>query len=447
MNKKMEQILHETKGILDRKGLDGYDLILNSYKSLGIKCAQAQIDQYNVSQTQSLGFRVIKDQKVGLAYTEDLTSQSIAKGIDWAIENAKNTIEVPEEGIHAKPETKDNDFFIRNREGIIDSSKNEEKLNFALQLEKKVLEKEKVKACPYNGFSENESEVYYLNSSSHFTYDRSFSTSCYTSALLEKDQKNSSYYDYQVARSMSEFKVDALINEIYDHANNWLEAIPLSTGDYDVIFSTNCLASIFGRFSTIFSGTAAKEGTNPFFSRIGENCFFSGLTIIDDPTYGKAFTHSYFDSEGFPVESIDLVRNGKMSDIYHNSVTAKKLNCTNNYRASRGPRSPLGVSGTNTIIQPGSEKGLELGEVFKIYDVSGLHSGANPLSGDFAFGASGYLVKDGEVQRSVKNVTVGGNFFKMLSAIEGIDSEIKANSALNFFSPDIRFSKLKIAGS
>ena len=78
--------------------------------------------------------------------------------------------------------------------------------------------------------------------------------------------------------------------------------------------------------------------------------------------------------------------------------------------------------------------------------MQGLHSGLNFMSGDFSFGASGYLMKDGEVTQAVNGITVAGNFYDMLLEIDCIGKDVKANSSYGFFSPDIRFSQLTIAG-
>jgi PmbA protein len=138
--------------------------------------------------------------------------------------------------------------------------------------------------------------------------------------------------------------------------------------------------------------------------------------------YEASLFKTPFDSEGFDSEDLTLVENGTFKSFWHNSVTAKYFDENNNYRAARGARSSLGVSGTNIIIKEGTESSdsLHNGEYLKIYSMQGLHSGLNFMSGDFSFGASGYLMRGDEIVQAVNGITVAGNFYKMLKEIEGI---------------------------
>ena len=76
----------------------------------------------------------------------------------------------------------------------------------------------------------------------------------------------------------------------------------------------------------------------------------------------------------------------------------------------------------------------------------GLGSAEGSISGEFSFGASGYLCKDGKRIQPVKEITVAGNFNKLLFDISRMGSELKKNSSSNLFSPLIRFSELYVAG-
>ena len=64
---------------------------------------------------------------------------------------------------------------------------------------------------------------------------------------------------------------------------------------------------------------------------------------------------------------------------------------------ARRPRSPPRTS----LIEPGSMALAELlaaaGDGVYVTDVAGLHSGVNPVSGQFSVGASGVLIEGGEL--------------------------------------------------
>ena len=99
-------------------------------------------------------------------------------------------------------------------------------------------------------------------------------------------------------------------------------------------------------------------------------------------------------------------------------------------------------------IAKGSEQQstLHSGEYLELTDLTDLHSGANAISGNFSFGASGYLCKDGEWIQAVRGITVAGNFYDMLNKISMIGNQQYWDEGRSALMPSIRFSDLAISG-
>ena len=99
-------------------------------------------------------------------------------------------------------------------------------------------------------------------------------------------------------------------------------------------------------------------------------------------------------------------------------------------------------------IAKGSEdqSTLRSGEYLELTDLSGLHSGANAIFGNFSFGASGYMCRDGELIQAVRGITVAGNFYEMLNKISMIGDEQYWDEGRSALMPGIRFSDLAISG-
>ena len=55
-----------------------------------------------------------------------------------------------------------------------------------------------------------------------------------------------------------------------------------------------------------------------------------------------------------------------------------------------------------------------MGDAFYVQSVSGLHSGTNPISGDFSVGADGLMVRNGEFAEPVREVTIASTLPRML---------------------------------
>jgi PmbA protein len=444
MESSKKDLLEQTISLAKKKGINSCDVILSEGKSFNLSVQNNDIDSYKVSGSNTIGIRVIKDNKVGLSYSEELSKEAVEIMIDKAIANSEFSRvnefegienESQEERIHSEKKSEE-----VNAEKLIELGK---KLEADMKLKDKL-----IAAVPYNGVSESESSAYYMNSNGSFCFDEGYHLSCYTSALIKDGDKNSLHYHGALSNKFSKLDYDRCIEESYKHAKAWVDASSLSSGKYPVIFSVNQLDSLVGAFQGIFSAKSRMEKNNPMSDSLGKEIFHKDITIIDAPKYESSLFKTPFDSEGYSSQDLTLMENGVLSSFLHNSVTAKNFNEENNFRASRGARSSLGVSGTNIIIKEGKSSVADLhkGKYLKIYSMQGLHSGLNFMSGDFSFGASGYLMDGEEIIQAVNGITVAGNFYQMMKEIDGLGTELKANSSYNFFSPEIRFSNLTVAG-
>ncbi|MCT4641308.1 MAG: TldD/PmbA family protein [Bacteriovoracaceae bacterium] len=443
MNQDLIKTIEKVIDLAKAKGAD-CDVTLSKGESISLSAQNESIDKYSISGSQIIGVRTIKDNKIGVSYSESFDDESLSLMVKNAVETSAFSDENEFEQISATKDENHNHPCEVQR----DNSSMEQKIALALELEKKVKQKDsRVVAVPYNGLSEGASESYYMNSNGAFGFSSESSLSCYTSALISNGKENSMNYHSSISRNLAGLNIDECINESIDHAANWLDAAPVKTGNYDIVFDINALDSVFGCFGSIYSAKSAWEKVNPFEGKIGTQVAHQGLTITDIPNYGDAFYKYHYDSEGFQRSNLTLVENGVLKSFYHNSSTAKYFKAQNTNHASRGAKSGLGVSGTNMIIIAGKETSPLSGEYLEICSLQGLHSGASVISGDFSFGASGYLCKDGKRLKGIKGITVSGNFYEMIKKIRCIGDTLQSNVSKDFFSPILRFENMSVAGN
>ena len=58
-----------------------------------------------------------------------------------------------------------------------------------------------------------------------------------------------------------------------------------------------------------------------------------------------------------------------------------------------------------------------VGEGLFVQSVTGVHSGVNPVSGDFSVGAEGLMVRGGELAEPVREVTIASTLQRMLQSV------------------------------
>jgi PmbA protein len=210
------------------------------------------------------------------------------------------------------------------------------------------------------------------------------------------------------------------------------------------------MATLLSTFSDCFSADTAQKGLSLLKDKEGKMVASNIVTIIDDPLLDFGIASTSFDDEGVATYKKEVIKNGKLTTLLHNLKTANKAktkSTANGFKASYS--SCVLVSVTNFYIQNGNNSledlMLKLNEGVMITDFSGLHSGANPITGDFSLAAKGFYIKNGKRDFPIEQITVAGNFFTLLKNIESIANDLKFPLS-SIGSPSILVKELSIAG-
>jgi PmbA protein len=181
---------------------------------------------------------------------------------------------------------------------------------------------------------------------------------------------------------------------------------------------------------------------------LGETVAGSGISIVDDPTNPEAFGAAAYDSEGVPTRPVRMVENGTLTRFLHNVHTGRRAGTGSTGSAVRaGYRSTPGVGSRALHFEPGTAAPEELlrraeGGLF-VQSITGLGSGASPVSGDFSVGADGLVIRHGALAEPVREVTVASTFQRMLGDLEvGNDLRWLAGgaAAITLLVPDMAMS-------
>ncbi len=421
------------------------DLIIDQGESLSLKASDGELEEYKVSSSQIFGLRVIKDGKVGTAYSEAADSDALSSLVEQALTNASFTaIEVHENILSNEVTLKTDDLVLCPAEEVsID-----EKVNFALKMESDLAAKDKVKNVPYNGVQDNTTQRHIFSSAGLNAYSKSRMCAAYAYALIEQGDKNAMEGIGQAARLFTALDANDIVEKAYTHTLNILDGSPVPSGHYDVIFDEEVQASLFGVFTLMFSGKSAKDGVNPMREKLGDSIADTRLNITDQPLSTEGFGYQLFDAEGTATQSTPLIVNGTLNTLIHNSATASFFDMQTTGHAARGPKSTMGVGLHQLEISAGSASQTDLfsGKYLMLTDLTGMHSGANAISGDFSFGASGFLYEDGQLRQPVRGVTVAANFYDMLNKIALIGDKQFWNWEKSALMPHLRFTDLAISG-
>ena len=296
-----------------------------------------------------------------------------------------------------------------------------------------------------NGYNMVETTKHTVRIANSFGMDQTYTENfcdLYCGANVKEGDNVSTGGFVQISRDFDALDPDRLARDSVDQAVKGLNAEPVASGKYHVVFWNEALVSLLGVFSTVFSAETEQMGLSLLSGKLGETIAAPCVTLVDDPLRPDCLGSRPFDDEGVPSHQHMLVENGVFRTFLHNLKTARKAGVESTGNGSKADySSPVRVAPSNLYFEPGALSFEELlsqvGDGIVITEVSGLHAGANPVSGDFSLLSKGYTLKDGKRDQPLERITVAGNFYELLKNIRAFASDLRfPNGALGSASAD-----------
>lgn len=158
---------------------------------------------------------------------------------------------------------------------------------------------------------------------------------------------------------------------------------------------------------------------------IGRRFGSDELQIFDGAAPGGHRGSYYYDDEGTPATTTQLIKDGVLVGRLHSRETAGKLGeqPTGNARCLNYHYPPI-VRMTNTWIERGKTPVQDLFADIKegVYACNWLGGMTNGEMFTFSAGEA-WMIRDGKIAEPVRDVTLSGNVFATLADIEGIGND------------------------
>ncbi len=406
---------------------DDVEIMLSLGKSFRVRVHDQEIESFDYADDKGIGIRIIKDGKVGYAYTEEFSDEAFEMIVNEAIENSKY---LDDEGVVLLSEYPDSEENLDIYTAELDDIDIEEKIRCTKELERiaKAFDKRvfSVSHCMYgDGY-------HYIKIANTKGLSKEYKANLATMfvAVLVKDgDDKQSYGDYITTRDFRDIDPEMLARCTVNKAIELLNPKPIPPGTYPVVFDNDSMSSMLSTFSNIFSSKRVQEGQSLLAGKIGEVIANHHVTIIDDALYPGGQSSRPFDYEGYPSQTTVLVEKGTLKNLLYNTQTAAKEGKQSTGNGSRSYKGNLTVSPSNLYIKQGKVNRDALfakhDKVIEIVSLAGLHSGANDISGDFSLSAEGYLYEKGVKKHAIQQFTISGNFLDMLKNVELIANDFR----------------------
>jgi PmbA protein len=426
-----------------------------------IKVFGGEVESLAAENVEGVGVRVVVDGRQGFAWAGSLDPAVVAETLAEARDNAgfgspDEYLGLPGPEEASDPGRRGDRPFDRNagldlwREALLTTAA-DDKVSLALELERAVMAADvRIRGVRTVSYGDGASEMALANSLGVEATSRR--TVCSVSALTLAGEgvDTRTGYGFSVGREPSELDLDAAARMAAERAVRLLGATQPKSRKLAVVFDPLVASSILGVISGALNGESVLKGRSMFATRLGEVVAGPHITIVDDPTNPEAFGASGYDSEGVPTRPVRLIENGTLARFLHNVHTGRRSGTGTTGSAVRaGYTSTPGVGPRALHFEPGSASPEELlrraeGGLF-VQSITGLHSGASPVSGDFSVGADGLMIRDGALAEPVREVTVASTFQRMLLDVEvGNDLQWLAGGAAAI---TLRVPEMTMSGS
>ena len=392
-----------------------------------IKAYDGAVESLSSARTRGVGIRVIAGGGVGYAYSADTTEEALAETLSEARVNAE--VATPDEAnVLAQPgPLEDIDGLFSER---FDAVTAEQKVEVALALEAAARRPQAIRGVDSAMYGDNDSTVAIATTAGVRGQYRRCDAFVVVEVLAEADGATTAAYGLDMGRSAEDLDVEAAAAEAVERALRLLGGRKPVSAQLPVVLDPYATASFLGVVAGALTAEAVQKGRSLFADKLGQMVAPEHITLVDDGRLPDGPATSPWDGEGTSSGRTPLIEGGVLRGWLHNAYTAAKDGTSSTGNASRaGFKAPPSISPTNLFLQPGTQDRDALlrqaGTGFYCQQVLGVHSGANPISGEFSVGASGVMIRDGVFAEPVREATIAGTIPQMLQRLVAVGSDLR----------------------
>lgn len=399
-----------------------------------IRVFDGEVESLTEAGERGLGVRAWIDGRSGFAYGTDLSDDGVSAIAADAAEAAR--VADPDE-FAAAPEPADGgeeaDGDTRFFDPGVPATPTEDKVALAKAIEAAARNADPRVVAVETSVYVDEEVRSAIRSSTGLggAYEATFAYA-YLQAIAEQDGSKQTGLGFGLGRAPGGLDADAIGREAADRAVQLLGARKPASRSCPVVLDPTVAASFAGFIGGVLCADSVQRGRSPFADRLGDEIAAGAFELTDDGTDPEGMASAPIDGEGLARTATPLIDGGRLKTYLHDSYTARRQGQGQRSTANAarsGYRSAPSVSTSNLIVAPGKASLpallAEAGDGVHVTDVAGLHSGVNPVSGQFSVGASGVLIEGGELATPANEFTIASDLVSMLSAIKAAGAEAR----------------------
>ena len=423
-------------------GIDPAEVSISVAEAFSTRVRKGAMEDYQVSDRANLVLRGRVNGCIGTASTRAFDEESVDLLIRGVIESA-GLIETDEQDEILPPEAHYGE--VVNCRPELEQVSAQEKIALAMEIDRLIASVDPRVEPQHTVVATSGSTSGLRNSLGLDLSHESNMIYAYAGAVAREGERTATGMKLLWGHDLSDVDAQTIAKGAVQEALAKLHAGRMKSGAYPAVIRAGAMADLLSTFCGIFSADNAQKGLSLLAGREGDTIASPCVTLVDDPLMPWGLGSCPFDSEGAATYRKRIIEDGRLVTLLHNRKTAKKAGVKTTGNAAGGGR----VAPGNLFLCAGtdSEEALlrAMGDGLYLTEVSGLHAGANPVSGDFSLLACGFEVKDGRPVRAVEQFTVAGNFYQLLREVEQVGNNLLFEGS-SIGSPSVRVKSLSVAG-
>ncbi|HUS61206.1 MAG TPA: TldD/PmbA family protein [Acidimicrobiales bacterium] len=429
----MSELLHLAEKVVGwaREGEQVEAVVVRS-SNTSIKVHKGEIESFASAQSEGIGVRVIAGGRQGIAYATVLDPAVLEEVLVEARDNAAFGAVDPNYGL-AEPDGVAPTQIDIWRDELLKVPA-DQKIDIALDAERRVFAADsRIRAVRSTMWADSASETALASSNGMTTSDRS--TTCYLlvgSAIAGEGDDTQTGSGFTVGRKLDDLDLDRPVTDAVHNATRLLGAVKPASAKLTVVLEPEVTQSLLGIIAASLNGESVLKGRSLFANRVGEEVAPEFLDFIEDPTDPEAFAARTYDGEGLATRRTPLIEGGVLQGFLYNTYAARRAGTASTASASRGLAASPGISARAVRVEPGSKSQPEIiagiSHGVLIDSFKGLHSGVNIVSGDFSVGATGLMIRNGEIAEPVREITIASSIQRLLLDVVEVGNDLEWTS-------------------
>ena len=414
--------------ISSAEGSEQIEVIISRGESTTVKVHSGEVEALTSAGSAAAGIRVVRDGRPGFATCGTLDPDVLAESLAQARENCEFA-EADEFAGIAEPdgvEAISQDLWADE----VLATSTEAKIAMAIELESMVVGADpRVKSARTTTYGDGWGHAAIASTSGIRRVAEESSCSVGTQPLAVDDGETQIGWGSDASRDPEKLDLHKVADEAVDRATKLLGAMKPKSAKLPIVLEPRLAITLLGIVSSMLSAEAVQKGRSPFADRLGEKIGSPLLTLWDDPTRSESLAADEWDREGLACRPNQLLDNGRLCQHLFDSTTARRGGTVSTGSAVGSVRGLPGPGPQLLVMEPGetpSEEllaGVKLG--LAVESFAGLHSGVNPVSGDFSVGADGLMIRDGAFAEPVRELTVASTIQRLLSEVSQVGDDFE----------------------